>query len=233
MSSASPNSAQADAAALDELSAATAQARGLVEQQVAMLTRLAQVGLTIAGAVEQRALEEAKAPGGPDAPFRCDLAYARVARAVRLTLALQSRALKDLVALDEAADRVRSRPPAAPLVERRPDPQGQRRERIARIVQRVIEAEWEGDDVERLSDAAWERLEDEDVYGDLTARPIGETVARICEDLELSPDWTRLAREAWAVAEARSGAEGSPFVAASPMLAARVAARPPPRAGAP
>ena len=206
----------------------SAQVRALVEQEVAMLTRLAQIGLNIAEAVERQAVAQAQAaeraaePGAAPAEVSVGrsepgLVYPRVARAVRLTLALRSKAVKDLLALDQGEAQARqARDKAVADSEAEADPVERRRERIGRIVRRLIEAE-EGDpkEVERLSSDVWERLEDEDgdVYGDLMARPIGEIVARICEDLELSPDWKALAREAWAVEEAATRAPGSPFVA--------------------
>jgi hypothetical protein len=59
---------------------------------------------------------------------------------------------------------------------------------------------------------AKERLDNDDIYGLVATRPIGELVAMICEDLGLDPDWDHLAAEAWARAEIASGAEGSPFL---------------------
>ena len=73
--------------------AAPADARALIEGQMAMLTRLAQVGMELVEAVGR----EAKT-----APVEAGLAFARVARAVRMTIALQSRLAKDLAALDRA-----------------------------------------------------------------------------------------------------------------------------------
>ena len=204
----------------------SAQVRALVEQEVAMLTRLAQIGLDIAEAVSRQAVAQAQVaewaaePGAAPAEVgrsEPGLVYPKVARAVRLTLALRSKAVKELLALDQGEAQARqARDKTVADAAAEADPVERRRERVGRIVRRLIEAE-EGDpkEVERLSSDVWERLDDEDgdVYGDLMARPIGEIVARICEDLELSPDWTALAREAWAVDEAASGAPGSPFVA--------------------
>ncbi len=227
-----PANLSVDATVAD--AAGLAQVRALVEQEVAMLTRLAQIGLNIAEAVERQAVaqaqfaERAAEPGvaveasvGRSEP---GLVYPKVARAVRLTLALRAKAVKELMALDQGEALARlARDKATAEAEAQADPVERRRERVGRIVRRLIESE-EGDpkEVERLSSDVWERLEDEDgdVYGDLMARPIGEIVALICEDLELSPDWNALAREAWAVEEAASGAPGSPFVArAGPQAA--------------
>ena len=196
-----------------------ATARAVMAAQIGLLSRLAEIGLAVAETAQRRAEDDAAGVTG------AAMAYARTARAVRLTLALQARLAKDLAALDATgSDAPGSAPVARPAAAAEPaapeaaDPQAARlearRDRVERIVRRVIEAdETDLDEVERLSDLCWERLIDEDVYGDLTAQPLGAVVARICEDLDLSPDWTRLAREAWAVAEAQSGAPNSPFVA--------------------
>jgi len=210
--------------AVDAPATGVERARALMEQQIDMLTRLAEIGIT-------RAAE----PVEP--PERADLAYSRIARAVRLTLALQSRLIKDLVALEQGSPPKAEAKPAA-VAKREPDPaelRDERAGRIDRIVRRIIEdTERFKEDVQRLSREAWERLEDEDVYGDLLSRPMGEIVALICEDLGLKPDWDRLAKEAWAVEEIRTAPAGSPFVALAAATAPNNAAsRPPPQAGSP
>ena len=50
-----------------------------------------------------------------------------------------------------------------------------------------------------------------DYVGDL-----GETIALICRELGLSPDWQALAQEAWARQEIDSGAVGAPLRALRP-----------------
>ena len=187
-----------------------ASLRGRMERQLTVLGRLAEAGLNLALAIERQATTEGAAPvvAGDVA-----LAYARVSRAVRLSVALQAKVIKDLQALDQAAasrlygqtvnaERERQR-----LAE-------QRQDRVQRIVERVIAAEVaDAAEVDRLAEAASERLEHDDIYGDLAKRPVGEIIALICRDLDLSPDWTRLAAEAWAQEEIESGAAGSPFAA--------------------
>ncbi|MDB5459102.1 MAG: hypothetical protein JWO72_843, partial [Caulobacteraceae bacterium] len=68
-------------------------------------------------------------------------------------------------------------------------------------------------------------LDDEDLYGDVLARPFSEVVADICRDLGLDPDWSRLAQEPWARAEIDSGQAGGPLAA---LPAGGAEARPPP-----
>ena len=141
-----------------------------------MLTRLAEVGMQIAEAAGRRAVAvlEGEPPDGSDP----GLTYARAARAVRMSIALQARLAKDLLALDrdEASDRATQA--------------SARRERIHRLVERAIrDAHDDEDDIEQLSDDARENLMDHEAFGDLDGRPFGEVVARICKDLGLSPDW--------------------------------------------
>jgi hypothetical protein len=204
-------------------------ARPPIERQLALLGRLAEAGLEIALAIERQATgmaTSAGAQGDTTAVARGDiaLAYARVARAVRMTVALQSKRIKELQALEEGAARALV---AAEAEEddARLDLEDARKARVERIVTRVIKAQLDDEDaVERLADEASERLDDEDLYGDVLARPFSEIVADICRDLGLDPDWSRLAQEPWAREEIDSGQAGAPL-AAPPARGAE--ARPP------
>jgi len=48
-----------------------------------------------------------------------------------------------------------------------------------------------------------------EAYGD---RPVSETVTRLCQALNLEPDWDEFAQEDWAKDEAKAGVAGSPYV---------------------
>lgn len=204
-----PITAAADAAPAEPaLADPHGAAHALVERQLAMLTRLAEMGMAIAEATERWALAALDAAaaspvltedGPPALPagFRGDpgLVYSRVARAVRLTLMLQTRLLQELPALGRArtlADLEREEA---------------RRDRARRLVERAIKAEHtDPDAIEQLSGDAWERLRDEDLGDEFGAAPLGEVVARICRDLGLSPDW---GERAMAAAGAAAGAAGA------------------------
>jgi hypothetical protein len=196
--------AAASAEGLDLAPADPASApRAVIVRQLEILGELAELGLDIARAIARQATSEA--PGAVQVvKGDVSLAYVRVARAVRLTLALRSRLLQDLQAWDEVAERH--------LRGGRGNAARARKARIGRILDRVIDAE-AGDDAEgdRLAEEARERLEHDDIYGDVLARPVGELVAMICRDLGLSPDWIGLAEEAWAQDEIEGGQAGSPF----------------------
>ena len=83
---------------------ATVDARARIEGQLVMLDRLAAIGMEIAEACGREAkAPPTEAPEGAARPHT-GLVFARVARAVRMTIALQSRLAKDLAALDRAED---------------------------------------------------------------------------------------------------------------------------------
>ncbi|QUD87925.1 hypothetical protein [Phenylobacterium montanum] len=210
-----------DATAADPVSTA-AMARGVAERQVAFLDRLAEAGTRMAEALAQRTVEAAAGAGDVEG---LDRAFQKVTRAVRLTLALQSKVIKDLTTLEAG-----KAPPAEKVAAE--DPLERRRRRIARIVNRVVaDDETTAWKAERLCGRAWERLSDEDIYGDVLSQPIGVVIEMICRDLEIPVNWVHLAREAWAVEEMASGDETSPFVASDGAYVRLF--RPPPMAGAP
>ena len=101
-----------------------------------------------------------------------------------MTIALQSRLMNDLAALDRAEDKAESGRAAT------------RRWRLHRLVERAIEAEHADNEaldrgaIRRLSFAACERLTDAEADADIAGLPFAEVVARICADLGLSPEWT-------------------------------------------
>jgi hypothetical protein len=188
-----------------------ADLRPVMERQLAVLGRLAEAGLNLAIEIERQATADgaAKLSAGEAA-----LAYARVSRAVRLTLALQAKAVADIRALDEVLSRYRAGDrQKAGMAE------AARKARVQRIIERVIGEEVaDTDKADRLAEEAYERLEHDDIYGDLGRFTPGELVERICGDLGLSPDWSRWAGEAWAQED--GGGAGSAFMRPPPPMRA-------------
>jgi len=193
-----------------------------IERQLRVLDELADIGLEVARAVER----QAKTTSPETDVTAVATAYAKAARALRLTIMLQSKLAKELQGLDVRAE-IKARTAAAIDRARRADPEYVHKARVENIVERVaLEAcDDDGSALDRLMIEAGERLDDEDLYGKVLDRPVGELVALICRDLGLAPDWARLAEEAWARAEIESGVEGSPF---AELL---METRPPPLAG--
>jgi hypothetical protein len=178
-------------------------ARAMAERQLAALGELAELGLDLARAIGR----QASAAADRDAAAELQgmgLAYARVARAVRLIIALQSKRMDDLLTHDAKAAEIDDEEQMAPY--------DLRKMRVERIVERVARSEHEAEDaVDALMIEAGDRLEDEDLYGDLLERPMSEIVARLCRDLNLSPDWSALSQELWAQDEIESGEGGEPL----------------------
>jgi hypothetical protein len=191
------------------------------DEHVRMLRELAELGMELARAMARQALAQAEAgaPGEPAAggPGRGDpgLAFARVARAVRLTLALEARTREGSIARrapvaseaegPAAGAAARIRALLAPMV------YGPREAEVRRIAQDIIEAEG-GDRAEALMAELHERLDDHEGYAE-PDRPMGESLARICRDLGLTPDWSRWADQDWAAEAAAANGPGSPRAA--------------------
>jgi hypothetical protein len=204
----------------DAASPATADARARIGRQMAMLARLAEIGMEIAEACgrDARAAAAAAEDGAvpsPDQRRDPGLVFARVARAVRMTIGLEQRLAGDLADLDRADARAE---------QARTDT---RRIRLSRLVGQAARASVEAsltarrasespaeawargadedaveDEIERLSYEAYERLIDAE-DDDLDGLSFDAAVAAVCKDLGLSPDWTARLRGAVAPPRAR------------------------------
>ena len=155
-------------------------ARPLVERQLEALGELVDIGLNIARAIDRQVGDES-AGRRPLAELNAAaMAYARVARAVRQSILLQTRLVEGPRAGDKAGPATGAERKAAAEA------------RVTRALRREIEAEHDDpDQVERLAAEAAERLE-RDLDGEALDRPLHEIVADICRDLGLRPDWPRL-----------------------------------------
>lgn len=203
---------------------------GSPDRDLEILRELAEIGLGVAAALGRQArgapAADAPPPARPHpAPSNDDaaapdmaaiaLAYCRVSRAVRQAVLLHAKLTEDRRASAQAAA---SRAELDAL--ERPDHVAARIAQVERIAQRVAMAHDESDreddlhgaSIERLVAERCERLDDDDIY-DVLAHPVSETIALICRDLCLAPDWPRLAEEAWAQAELQSDAVGAPLAA--------------------
>jgi hypothetical protein len=152
-------------------------------RHMGVLAELAEIGMALARTLP-----------GSDA-VKCDmgLAYSRLSRSIRQTIALEARI--------DADERAR----AAGIVVEAAQKWEAREDRIEGVVTRIIRAEAaDNGDAERLLDEMCEHLEDEDVYDDYSRRPTGEIIALICKDLGLEPDWSRWEGRDWAVEAAQT-----------------------------
>jgi hypothetical protein len=185
------------------------------ERRLRMLEKLAQLEMDLAEALQRQAIAAANptppaqpdaaaasAPGAaPETAGELSAGFARIARSLRLTLALQARAEEQLralragVAADAEAWRFATR-------KREVDEAAARkRDRRNTVEVLVIEAaEREVEDEEALwgvLEALEERLDEDAAYEHLERAPLRETVERLCADLELTPDWSLWEGEGW------------------------------------
>jgi hypothetical protein len=144
------------------------------------------------------------------------LAYSRLFRAVRLGAALGQRLDQPAPGAEGESWRADAAATDDDAARRRAGVRGHiLGATIQDVVESLIETEVEGDlGGERatgLLEALSERLEDNETLEDIGGRSIGESIALICRDLGLTPDWSLWAYEDWAKTEAQEQTLGSPF----------------------
>jgi hypothetical protein len=210
-------------------------------RHLGMLVEIGDMGMVLARNLVRRVTFETEAAeaAAPDAPppgrgsaIDPALSFTRISRAVRLTIALEARMRRDIEAgvfgpanddgpgrgddndddaslgpIDYEAIRQAI---AAPIdhgaIKRSKDHD------IRRAVEETIEATYDDpDEVERLTDALTERLEEDEFFEGRFQWPISETIAMICQDLGLDPDWGRWEKRRWARHEAETSPRGSPY----------------------
>ncbi|MDB5463312.1 MAG: hypothetical protein JWP23_1701 [Phenylobacterium sp.] len=175
------------------------------ERHGRVLQELTDLGMNLARAVSAQAADADRATAHALA-----LDFARIARAVRQTVALEAKLADDRQT--SLAERAQHRQREADAQARR------RRTRIESLVERAIDAEASGSEADNLYEDLRERLEDADDLAGFHDRPIPEIVALICKDLGLTPplvlwddaDWG-IESEAAALPEAVEGAGGRPI----------------------
>lgn len=223
--------------------------RAEAERNVAVLAQLREAALDYALAIKRQVTEEG-APVVVEGDVA--LAFSRAARAVRLSVALQDRLIKEALRPNDgnggaAAESVQTHVkvsfvdgPTGELRDRaadaRPTVMPSAAEQAAHragkaqalgVVRQVAAAALlpgelsprdEKDVLDRAERDAAERFESESEHDftRLMRRPLSEVVAHICRDIGLRPDWSVLAREAWALQEIESGTVGAPLAPFAP-----------------
>lgn len=160
------------------------------ERRLALLEELAEIGMEIA-----RALKPGNKVDQPPQTADPAEAFARVSRAVRLTLALEAKTEAELADLKAGVVRERETT-AAQFTERRNAYIEDASERVLVVVDAEARDKAEHDN---LFEALTERLELDEAYFDCARRPLRETVERLCRDLELSPDWSLWEGDGWSL----------------------------------
>ena len=184
----------------EDRAAAVSAAEARKARQLAMLQELAEIGMQMARAVRDEALAEAVEPDTPRPPSRfgranLGLVYSRIARAVRQTLALETRLAEEI----EQARGERAQRRLDDLRWTAHERECEIRDYVAEAIEaEAVEKKSSEREVERLLDDLDERIEAGDYDDTLVSAPIGELVARICEDLGVIPDWDLWDQHEWA-----------------------------------
>jgi len=206
-------------------------------RRIAVAHRLVEMTLEVAEAAQRRALalmerEIAAAEAGEAAPAedtapkgrRDDpvAAVERATRSVRLSLALAAR-----LDGDEPVRKARVRTEAA--AEREAEADARRRAQEAKALAEFIEtasrneivvdaaaqaferAGLEDDEIDERTQEVSERLNEGEWEFDVCERPIGAVLAAVLQDQEIAAIWSLWAGEDWAIEEAATDAEGSPY----------------------
>jgi hypothetical protein len=210
--------------------AAAAIARA--EWRLAILAELTEIGM---GLARDLGRETAEAPD--TAATRRDPAdsFARLSRAIRLTLNLAARFDAELAKLRAgvAIEVETWREAAAVSADKAAQTKSAAHRRAIEVaVETALEAEI-ADRNERLAcfEALNERLEWDEAYRNLDSLTFDEAVKRLCADLELSPDWSRWTEEGWVREPGIIRQPGSEFSRPSrkPVLVTCDPFMPPPR----
>jgi hypothetical protein len=166
----------------------------MAERQGRILGELAELGMSLARDLHGRAL----AADTPKAVVDLGIAFHRISRSVRQTLALEAKLDRDR---EQAArgDRVEA-------VRERQGRISQRADQVRAVTARAIWTEAEGDEAERLLNDLDDWLEVESFARDFADRPIEDLIARVCADLGVTPPARDPGSEASVEGE---GAEGA------------------------
>jgi len=186
------------------------------ERRLRLLEELSEIGMDLARALRHEVLaraEQAENIANGEAPPAASPAaagkapdpadtFARISRAIRLTLTLEAKT-------DEALRALRAGLPAEIKTRRveavrRATVEAEKRgvvhrAKVRRLVVDVVDREVESPDAhDDLTSALDERLEYDEAYADLERLPLCETVQKLCNDLQLTPDLRRWTGEGWA-----------------------------------
>jgi hypothetical protein len=203
-----PDPALIDLPEVDEAGLLLAERIRCAELRLRAVEELLDVGMDLTRNLRERVRRgqsEAPAKGGaPElAPPDYAGAFAKLSRAVRLTLDMHARFDDALSALrlGKAAAVKERRERRAQAAEQAEDETLDRlRDDIATQVRVAIAREAESErDHDDLILALYERLENDAAYDELADRPFRDIVEQLCKELCLTPDWSGWTEEGWPV----------------------------------
>jgi len=220
-----PDPDLADLPEVDEVALLAERVR-CAELRLRAVEELLDVGMALTRNLRERALAgqpqgDAQKPGAASDAAAPDYAgeFAKLSRAVRLTLAMHARFDDALHALRTGAatavkERRETREGAAEQAAEQAE--GEKREDLEDAVAEQVEiaiareAESERDHDERLA-AMYERLDRDAAYDDLTDRPFRDIVEQLCHELCLTPDWSDWTDKGWPSPAPIGSAARTPF----------------------
>ena len=153
----------------------------MAERHAPILAELAQLGLSLARAAHAEVL----AAETPAAKAEMTLAFHRISRSVRQTLALETKLQRDRLLMQREV--------RAEAVSQQDKAVYRRRSQVRLAVERAIWTEAEGQEAERLFSDLDDILEEEVLYDSFTADPVEAHVDRIRVALGLTTSPTPIA----------------------------------------
>jgi hypothetical protein len=176
------------------------------------LQQLAEIGMAMARGLQERMA----AAAGADEACELALAFTRVAKSVRLTIALEARLADDQQLRAETLAARASQARTAAVADREARVEANTI-RVSDAVEMAIVAHTaEFDDggyaSEKLSERLSEHLKDRRETESFADIPVSVAVAQVCKALGVSIDWDLWRNEDWAFEEWRVRTPGSPYV---------------------
>jgi hypothetical protein len=173
------------------------------EKRLRLLEEIADIGMEMIRALRPNAeTADVAAADGGSAKRRDPVArYASLSRTLRLTFTLEAKTDQELIELqaDLTHTRRREHRVAAWSATAAGDARdGNRRDEVRRCVRAA--ADREAESPEQLDDfhlAIEQRLTEDVSYAGIEARPLRESVERLCLDVCLYPDWRRWTGSGW------------------------------------
>ena len=171
-----------------------------------------------------------------------DLAYSRAGRSIRLSMSLAIKFHTDRLERDKKIGSAQADAERQRIERRKGQLQRLATEAIKRHTEQEIERQLEAEEIDEVDEEAkedalqslyetlYERLDEEDIERDLDICPTSDLLGRICQDLEIKPDWERLGRMFWALEEIRRNVPGSRFTGPPKPAAAKPEEPAPPEA---
>jgi hypothetical protein len=203
------------------------------DRHLRTLQELAEIGMEMARLLRDEAscfahrasqgrASQDRTPGDPERRSAPDLAlqFARIARAVRQTVALEARLVEERAAFDERVAQA-ARRQADHLTAERKKQGAARKLKATVLVEQIIQADVDRDGESERAEALFDDLcafvVDSRTDADYADRPVGEILLQICKDLGIAPDWSLWPEAAELIARGR----GEPPIDPSPTCGPR------------